>query len=226
MLKAMHALSPMAYWLGKSYLSEFDAKTCSTYMQLAARGMLGRLGVTTVVKGFPADAGTLMVGNHLSYLDIILLMGLVPTTFVAKSDLKRWPLIGATCKRIGVVFVDRSKATGRSHAIAEHFHKGERNLTIFPAGTTSLDRNIAWRSGAFHIAKAEKIPVQAFRLSYDPDRIAAYIDDDVFLPHINRIMALKKGIAAQITFDEPRLISDVEKDKETLRRWCQLPDAQ
>lgn len=81
----------------------------------------------------------LLVANHVSWLDICLLMAVCPTRFVAKSEIRSWPVIGFLCKRVGTIFIVRAKRSDTmrtNQMISNALLAGER-VCIFPEGATS-----------------------------------------------------------------------------------------
>jgi lyso-ornithine lipid O-acyltransferase len=169
----------------------------------------------------PATTPTLFLGNHISYLDIPVLISLAPVSFVAKAELKRWPLMGASAALIGTVFVQRSSKDSRRNAgsaIAACLQNRKQSVALFPSGTTTIDENQAWRWGAFEIARAYDIPIQPFRICYRPLRQAAYLDNDMFVTHLWRLMK-EKRIEAFVEFHEPVRVQDPKEDSLRWWRW-------
>ncbi|WLT33387.1 lysophospholipid acyltransferase family protein [Geothrix sp. PMB-07] len=170
----------------------------------------------------PLQSPALFVGNHLSYLDIPVLMSQVPLVFLGKEEISRWPFFGAAGRRAGMVFVRRESDGSRRQAvkaISECLETRGMSLGLFPSGTTSLDEARPWRVGAFRIAKEGRFPIQPFRLTYQPLREAAFLGADALLPHLYRL--LKMGpVRAQIEFGEARLVDDPEATARELQAWC------
>jgi len=84
----------------------------------------------------------LMVANHVSWLDVFVICSLAPATFVCKSEVRRWPLIGSLCAKTGTVFLERGNkfaAQRTNQALAEKLRQGER-VALFPEGTTGEGR--------------------------------------------------------------------------------------
>ncbi len=173
----------------------------------------------------PLETPALFVGNHLSYLDVPLLMSQVPVVFLGKAEIAKWPILGAAGRLAGMVFVQRESDGSRreaSRAILECLQTRGMSLGLFPSGTTSLDERRPWRSGAFRIAQEGQVPIQPFRLSYDPEALAAFVGKDTLLPHLYRL--LRSGpVRAQIEFGEPRLVSDPATAAEDLWLWSRSP---
>lgn len=180
-----------------------------------AQSILARFNMDLSIKGqVSVEPSVLYVGNHISYMDIPVLMSSVPDiSFVAKKEISSWPLFGKAAKRMDTVFVQREAGTSRTLAkqsIREALKNGSR-IAIFPAGTTCVSESKTWRRGAFEIAYGAGAWVQPFKLSYQPLRTVAYIDDDTFLTHLFKLSGFEK-IQAEIEFHEPVKIKDPIKD--------------
>jgi lyso-ornithine lipid O-acyltransferase len=156
----------------------------------------------------------LLVGNHISYLDIPLIMATVPKiSFVAKKEISTWPIFGPAARRIETVFVQRETNASRKLArlgISQALSEGAR-VAIFPSGTTSLNESKTWRKGAFEIAHSQNVWVQPFRISYQPLRKVAFIDQDALVPHLFMMCGIGK-IKTEIEFHRPVKISDPSFD--------------
>ena len=81
----------------------------------------------------------LLVANHISWLDIFVINSMTPHRFVAKSDIRNWPLIGWLCARTGTIFIAR----GRLRDVRRIFEdlvasiRGNEHVAFFPEGTTA-----------------------------------------------------------------------------------------
>lgn len=156
-----------------------------------AESMLETFGYTLIVEGAPPKSGAqVMVGTHISFLDIPVLMAAFPeVTFIAKDDVKKWPIIGAGATAVGTIFVNRSPTADRTmvrQQIADILNAKKSTVAVFPSGTTTLYEELPWKPGAFEIAQQAKAPIQLFQLEYYPMRESAYIGDD----HLLKKMAL------------------------------------
>jgi 1-acyl-sn-glycerol-3-phosphate acyltransferase len=187
-----------------------------------AQDVLSRLRIDLEISGKVADQSSMLfLGNHVSYLDIPLLLSSVRgLSFVAKEEISSWPVIGQAAKKIETVFVKRESGSSRKLArqsIQEALTNGQR-VAIFPSGTTCMFENKSWRKGAFEIAHEQGVKFQPFRITYFPLRAAAYIDDD-FLPlHLFNLFDHKR-IHAKIEFHEPVTIKDPIADCEYWQNW-------
>lgn len=194
-----------------------------------AKRMLKYSGVEVrSVKGTPMlERPVIWVGNHVSYLDIPLLMSEAPAVFVAKSELARWPVIGTGCRSVGTVFVERGSAKSRARtgdAIGKSLREQRQSIAVFPAGTTRLDESREWRRGIFEIARRLGVPVQPFRLRYTPARRAAYIDRDFFPLHLWQLIH-SEGVVAELewghSFEVTDPVSECKRTWEWARDWVQ-----
>ena len=139
------------------------------YHRLASR----TLGFDTMVIGAPSSfRPTLFVANHTSYVDIEILGGVIEASFVAKSEVKHWPLFGWLARLQRTVFVDRrAHSTHRQRdAIVERLKQGGR-LILFPEGTSDDGtRVLPFKSALFaavHGAHLEhSITVQPVSVAY------------------------------------------------------------
>jgi 1-acyl-sn-glycerol-3-phosphate acyltransferase len=106
-----------------------------------SRRLLRILAVRTRVHGNLGARGgnVLIVANHISWLDIFVLNSVHPVRFVAKSELARWPIVGAMISGAGTLFIERTKRrdTRRvNHHVAEVLASGDV-VAVFPEGTTT-----------------------------------------------------------------------------------------
>lgn len=89
---------------------------------------------------YPADMHShLLVANHVSWLDVIALNAVVPACFVAKSDVKSWPLLGWLCHRVGTLFINREnrRDTVRINRKISRMLKQGESVAVFPEGTST-----------------------------------------------------------------------------------------
>lgn len=137
-------------------------------------------GIRLNVIGKPVtDRGVLMVANHTSYFDILVMSGVARVSFVAKEEVKRWPLFGLMARLQRSVFVDRGKrsASARSaREIRDRLRQGD-TLVLFPEGTTTDgNRIIPFKSALMGAVESKLgsdadgntiyVPVQPVSISY------------------------------------------------------------
>ena len=131
-----------------------------------------------------------IVANHVSYLDIAVLLSRGPCTFVAKAEVSRWPLIGWIGRQSGMVFVERASLWSRAHSLLQLQSRLQQgmDIVVFPEGSTSLEgprrRLSNFFAGAFRIARMESAPVEMVYLDYSNPERCAWLGDDAFVPHL------------------------------------------
>ena len=106
-----------------------------------SRQILHMLRIKVAVHGVrpTGHLPTLIVSNHVSWLDIWVLNSVVPVRFVAKSDIRRWPVIGFLVSGAGTIFIERRKRhdTMRTNRTIVHALTSGEYVAVFPEGTTT-----------------------------------------------------------------------------------------
>jgi len=149
--------------------------------------MLRRCGMKLVVHNDQArlDSGALVVGNHVSWIDIYVVNAWRPTPFVSKAEVRSWPVVGWLAQQLDTIFLQREKRSDAKrimHELAQRLVRGEL-MCVFPEGTTSLGRDLLpFHSNLFQAAVSAACPVQPICLMYEDangrqSEAPAYIDD-------------------------------------------------
>ncbi|MGB6006573.1 lysophospholipid acyltransferase family protein [Castellaniella sp.] len=135
-----------------------------------SRWLLVLCGVRVRVQGRPVRQGAVLwVANHVSWVDIFVLNSVRTTSFVAKSDIRRWPVIGLLVAWAGTLFIDRRhrqavRDAGRQMAAC--FQQGD-SVGLFPEGTTTDGGDILpFHAGLFEAAVQSAVPVQPVALRF------------------------------------------------------------
>lgn len=113
----------------------------------------------------------LIVANHVSWLDIFVINAVEPCRFVAKSDIRDWPLIGWLCGQAGTVFIARGKRRDvrRTHQnLAASIRAGQR-IAFFPEGTTVAQGTLLPFHANLFEAALGAVPVRPYALRYLDD---------------------------------------------------------
>ena len=165
----------------------------------------GSIVALEIVKDGEAHAAPLLlVSNHISWLDIIVLGRFLPANFVAKSDILQWPIIGYLAERAGTVFVRRGDKQ-QVQKTAEQMVwllKQDSAVIAFPEGTTtSGDTVLPFHASLFQPGLLTRSAIQPVVLKYlgKAAEQAPFIGEDAFLPHLLRILSLDK-IQVQVVF--------------------------
>jgi lyso-ornithine lipid O-acyltransferase len=172
--------------------------------------------------------GVLYAANHVSYLDILAIGGLLDAVFVAKQEIAGWPLIGRAGSMGECVFVSRKPADVHREAmmIRRRLEEG-RNVILFPEGTTGCGTDLLPFKSAL-LAALDGIPqarVQPVSITYPDlerggvDTSLAWFGDMALLPHL--WLVLKRGFSpARLRF-HPVLNAADFSDRKLLAAACQ-----
>ncbi|MEZ0210150.1 MAG: lysophospholipid acyltransferase family protein [Methylophilus sp.] len=136
----LHTLIGLA--LAAFVLPVASRKVRRTLIQWWCRWLLGCFNISTTVSGtLPGKEthGVLFVANHISWADIHAINALFPVRFVAKLEVRSWPIFGYLVKKSGTIFINRTRQrdAARVVQIASNALKLKDNLCVFPEGTTT-----------------------------------------------------------------------------------------
>jgi 1-acyl-sn-glycerol-3-phosphate acyltransferase len=157
----------------------------------------------------------LIVMNHVSWLDIFVLNAVAPSTFVAKSEIRRWPLLGWLVADAGTIFVERGQrhAVRRvNHDIRRRIARGEQ-IAFFPEGTTTTGESIlpfhtslfasALHESAHPVQVTQQLRVQPAIVRYRQhgahSNIPAYVGNQTLVNSVWQILSAK-GLTAELEF--------------------------
>lgn len=163
------------------------------------------LGLQVNARYRAADTPVMLVANHVSWLDIIAIGSLIPTRFLAKQEIRQWPLIGNLAKRGGTLFIRRDNRKSACEAklkladalsgnpLSGNPLPGNQRIMIFPEGTTTDGQTTtAFKPALFEASRIAQCDIQPVAIRYwrdnTLDMIAPYIEDDNFISHLWRIM--------------------------------------
>ncbi|MEV6396056.1 lysophospholipid acyltransferase family protein [Streptomyces sp. NPDC051907] len=171
-----------------------------------ARAVVRAFGVRTEVVGRPGGPrGVLVVANHVSWLDIPLIAGVLPGRMVAKREVRGWPVLGPLSARGGTLFLDRDRLRalpGAVRLMAAALAGGDR-VIAFPEGSTWCGRGQGrFRPAVFQAALDAGVAVQPVRITYRPTGAAAFVGDDPLAASLWRVAAAG-GLTAEIRLLEP-----------------------
>ncbi len=157
--------------------------------------LLAAVGVRVELHGPPPGPGSLVVANHVSWLDVLAVATVVPVRLLAKREVRSWPLIGLMAARVGTVFLDRQRLhalPAAVSAVAATLRTGGR-VGVFAEGTTRCGRTRGrFRPAAFQAAIDAAAPVVPLALSYTdtagtPCTSVAFVGDDTLWSSLTRV---------------------------------------
>lgn len=172
-------------------------------------GLCRLLKVRITSSGKPPDGAALIVSNHISWLDIPVLFACVQDlSFLAKAEVRKWPLIGFLAVAVGTIFIRRGggEANAKNRQIAGQLELGRR-VVVFPEGTTTIgERVLPFHPKLFGSALLSDVCVQPVMLHYQTRSgepcIAPFVGDDDFREHLCRVL-LGKPIDVSLRWLQP-----------------------
>ncbi len=151
----------------------FPLVSLATRERLTRRWSRKLLGLCRVsveqTPGAPVLEHALIVANHVSWLDIFVINALHPCRFVAKAEIRSWPVLGWLAAAAGTVFIARGNRRELRHifkGLVTVLQEGQR-VAFFPEGTTSRQGEVLpFHANLFEAAIDAKVAVQPYALSY------------------------------------------------------------
>ncbi|MGZ8257376.1 MAG: lysophospholipid acyltransferase family protein [Gallionella sp.] len=142
----------------------------------------------------------LIVSNHISWLDVFVLNALVPMRFVAKSEVRAWPVFGWLCARAQTLFIERgnARAAARMNVQMAALLRDGECLAVFPEGTTTDGAELAhFHASLLQPAIDADVPLHPFALRYETaegqrSMVAAYIDELSFGASLWQILSCRE----------------------------------
>jgi len=182
------------------------------WVQRTCVGVLRTMEIRCEIEGQVPTSG-LVVSNHLSYLDIVILSAAMPCFFVAKEEIDEWPYFGRAARVGGTILLNRSSLASAervSAVIAERL-KLSIPVLFFPEGTSTDGTMLRFHSRLFQPAIAAGIPITAVAIRYvtddgTPERERCWFGDDTFAPHLLKTLRSPR-FQAKLYFGPPRVYS-------------------
>jgi 1-acyl-sn-glycerol-3-phosphate acyltransferase len=188
-----------------------------------SRSVCRILNIRRRVSGTPFSAcPTMLVANHVSYIDVLVLGSCSDATFIAKSEVEGWPLFGFTARLCGTLFIKRHwrQALVQRNAIAARMRDGDESFILFAEGTSTNGLAVKpFKTSLLSVAEPwvldRPVAVQAVTLVYTrladgtPVSLAncdlyAWYADMPFMPHLWEVLR-QPGIEIEVEFQEPVL---------------------
>ncbi|MFG6194521.1 lysophospholipid acyltransferase family protein [Nonomuraea sp. JJY05] len=176
-----------------------------------ARLLLGALGIRIEVTGAPpvSGGGALVVANHVSWLDPLVLAATLPSRPLAKREIGEWPVIRTLARGSGALFIDRERLSALPSAVAavaDALREGD-TVVAFPEGTTWCGRGMGrFRPAVFQAAVDTGAAVRPATLRYREGTAtstrASYVGDDSLLASIVRVAATRE-LVVEVTLFAP-----------------------
>lgn len=199
-------------WTLYTQFSRWNAAAQRQAVQDWSVRMLRILGVQLNPHGAnPLSGPVLLVANHLSWLDILVMNAVHPARFVSKADVLRWPLLGRLVAASGTLFIERERrrdALRVVHHMADRLAQGDA-LALFPEGTTGDGQTVLpFHANLFQSAVHAQVPVQPVALRYlqpgtqQPSQAPIYVGSTNLIQSVWRTLCAP-GVVADVHFLPP-----------------------
>jgi 1-acyl-sn-glycerol-3-phosphate acyltransferase len=165
----------------------------------------------------PREAA-LLISNHISWLDIIVIGQYLPVYFVAKSDISSWPIIGYLSRQGGTIFIRRGNKKSIKATTEKMIWvlKQNSNIVAFPEGTTTSGNEVlSFHASLFQPALLTKSVIQPVVIQYEgaAKHQAPFIGEDDFVRHLIKMLCLDK-VEVRLSFLP--VIKSLGKDRHTV----------
>jgi len=176
------------------------------------------LGIRVQTHGSMSASG-LLVSNHLSYLDIVVLSSIRPCVFVAKREVAAWPLFGWLARAAGTIFVDREcrLSSWKTVGLLQDAIAGGALVVLFPEGTSSDGTAVLpFKSALLESAVQVRAPIAAASIQYALDHGSVaeevcYWRDMTLVPHLLNLL-FKREVRAHYSFSPARIRAGNRKE--------------
>jgi 1-acyl-sn-glycerol-3-phosphate acyltransferase len=182
-------------------------------IEVWAGALLAKLAIKLIVNGKPSKTGpVLLVSNHISWLDILVIHAAGHCRFVSKADIKHWPVLGTLTTSAGTLYIERESrrdAMRVVHHMSEALADGDI-VAVFPEGTTGNGVDmLPFHANLLQAAIAADAPVQPIALSFKDtvtgqiSQAASFVGDETLLGSLwNTLKSC--NLAAVATYGVPQ----------------------
>jgi lyso-ornithine lipid O-acyltransferase len=176
------------------------------WLQRHSRRVLKIFNMEVRIEG-PVPVSGLLVSNHLGYLDIFVLASIAPAVFVAKREIRSWPVVGWLTQLGGTLFVDRTRRVqvGQVNGEIQAALSWGALVVLFPEGGSSNGQTVLpFKSSLLEPAVEPGHPLSVSAIQYaiedgDVVREVCYWGDHTFFPHLLNLLG-KRAIRATVRF--------------------------
>ncbi len=211
-------------WIIRSEFGHLTPEQTQLVVREWTRRMLDHLGVQLVVQGTPPVNGPmLLVSNHISWLDILILNGARATRFVSKADVRRWPVLGALIDGAGTLYIERESrrdAMRVVHQMAERLRTQDL-VSVFPEGTTGDGQTLLpFHANLLQAAISADAPVLPVALKYIDPANGRRSDAPLFIGDTTLVASIwntlrTDGLQAVVRYGTPQ-----RADSRDRRTWA------
>ena len=149
------------------------------------RNVYRLMGIRVFTKGELPDEPSILMGNHRSYVDAVMVPAKQPVVFVGRSESKSWPIIGWGATLLETIWVNRKDPASRKQTrenVKQRLRDGF-GIVIFPEGTTHIGPDLLeYRPSMFYISAEGGFPITPIAIEYKDPNIA-WVGQSKFVPH-------------------------------------------
>ena len=226
LLKIFRVIGALAngYWRLKTQFRKLNAHQQAREIENWSRNFLRLIGVEVRIQGEPAKGPVLMAANHISWLDINVMLAASHCRFVAKSEIRGWPLIGTLTTGVGSLYISRESSRDAMrvvHQMAAALKAGDV-LAVFPEGTTGDGQSLLpFHANLLQAAISADVPIQPIALRFldaatgQISLAPCYIGDDTLVCSIWRTLTAPP-LLVSVTYGTPE-----KANGKTRREWAQ-----
>lgn len=202
-LRLIHAFA-RAFWIVWIRFPKASREQKLAFIQSWSSHVLCIMGIDVCMDAAtqqPTSPGPqLLVANHVSWLDVLIIQSLQPSVFVAKSEVRDWPLVGAIAQACGVIFVDRGSTSSARKMVDEVANALQHGYCVagFPEGTSSEGREVSlFHANLFEAAIHRQVDVRPIALRYFNKSTgqlcfkAAFVGDISFLGSLHQVLSAR-----------------------------------
>jgi len=200
----------LGFWL--NYRFNFQRRLIQWWLQQVCH----ILDLTIEIKGNTYVPG-LIVSNHISWLDIVVIGGHLPIRFLSKSEVRQWPVIGWLAACGGTLFIKRGNGQSgvMAKTIANELSSGE-SILVFPEATSTDGKQVKrFFPNMFSAAIQANVTVQSISIQYRENgkisESAPFIGDDEFVAHMKQILRAE-NITVELTILEAIPTEVIKRD--------------
>jgi 1-acyl-sn-glycerol-3-phosphate acyltransferase len=221
-MRSLHAIAKFlrvivqvlrGYWTIRTLFPKLNDEQQARYVEVWARGMLAIIGIQVRVKGHPAQGPVLMAANHISWLDILVMHAACHCRFVAKSEIRSWPLVGVLTTGGGSLYIERGSRNDAMrvvHQMAAALQQGQV-LAVFPEGGTGDGVTLLpFHANLLQAAISAGAPIQPIALQFldaqtqQTSLAPCYRDTDTLVSSLWRTLCAPP-LLAQVRYGESQI---------------------
>lgn len=237
-LRAVVRIVHMAVYLWRVSLimrwrfEAMDHDTQQANVRLWSAAVFHCLGARLVVKGTPRPGAKLIVGNHVSWMDIMAINATEPSRFVSKAEVGQWPIVGRMVTLAGTIYLERARRRDamRAMGLLTQSLRDGHTAAVFPEGTTGDGHHLLhFHANLLQSAIDADVPVQPVAIRYSDAHhaispAAAYVGDTTLVQSLWWI-ACADQLTVHVTVLSPQRVQHADRRALATRLHDEIAEA-